>query len=72
MGFHDSLVPLVVCAEWASKVPTQEKVYNKYSAIVLWPKGQCVCVCVGGWRGGGGGGVQRLSGMTGISAISLI
>ena len=69
MGFHDSLVPLVVCAAWASKVPTQEKVYNKYSAIVLWPKGQCVCMCV---CGGGRGGVQRLSGMTGISAISLI
>ena len=25
----DSLVPLVVCAGWASKVPTQEKGYNK-------------------------------------------
>ena len=28
MGFHDSLVPLVVCAVLASKVPTQEKVYE--------------------------------------------
>ena len=27
--YHDSLVPLVVCAGWASKVPTQEKGYNK-------------------------------------------
>ena len=51
----------------ASKVPTQEKGYNK----VLWPKGQCVSVCVCG-GGGGGAGVQRPPGMTGISAISLI
>ena len=29
-------------------------------------------MCVGGGRGGGGAGVQRPSGMTGISAISLI
>ena len=34
---------------------------------MLWPKGQ-LCVCV--WGGGGRGeGVQRPSGMTGISAI---
>ena len=60
MGFLDSLVPLVVCAAWASKVPTQEKGYNKGI-----PKccGRRDSVCV--W--GGGGGVQRPSGMTGIS-----
>ena len=40
---------------------------------MLWPKGQCVFVCVGGGGGlRGGEGVQRPSGMTGISAISLI
>ena len=33
---------------------------------MLWPKGQ---LCVGGGGGGGGEGVQRPSGMTGISAI---
>ena len=57
MGFHDSLVPLIVCAGWASKVPTKEKeVIIKVSHSVVAEGTVCVC--------GGGGGVQRPSGMT--------
>ena len=48
MGFHDSLVPLVVC-----KVPTQEKGYDNGIVTV---GSVCVCVCVGG--GGGGGSAE--------------
>ena len=40
----------------------QVKCRPKKKVIVLWPKGQCVL----------GGEVQKPSGMTGISAISLI
>ena len=61
MGFHDSLVPLDVCAGWASKVSTQEKGYIKVSYSVV-AEGTCV------W----GGGVQKPSDMAGIAAISLI
>ena len=55
MGFLDSLVPLVVCAAWASKVPTQEKGYNKGI-----PKccGRRDSVCGGG--GGGGRGAKAV------------
>ena len=48
-------------------MPTQEKGYNviiKVSHSVVAEGTVCVCV--------GGGGVQRPSGMTGISSISLI
>ena len=62
-GFHDSLVPLVVCAGWARP---KKKVIIKVSHSVV-AKGT---VCV--WGGGEGRGLQRPSGITGISAISLI
>ena len=48
-------------------MPTQKKVIIKISHSVV-AEGT---VCVGG-GGGVGGGVQMPSGMTGISAISLI
>ena len=67
MGFHDSLVPLVVCAGWASKGRLKKKVIIKVSHSVV-AEGT---VCVGGGGGGGEREVQRPSGMTGISAISL-
>ena len=57
MGFRDSLVPLVVCAGWASKVPTQEKVIIKVShSVVAEGTGS------GGGGGGGGGGGKGCKG----------
>ena len=54
MDFHCSLVPLVVCAGWASKVPTQEKlkVIIKVSHSVVAEGTVCVC--------GGGGGAKAV------------
>ena len=65
MGFHDSLVPLVDCAGWASKCRPKKKVIIKVSHSVVAEGTVCV------WGGGGGVVVQRPSGMTGISAISF-
>ena len=55
------------------KCRPKKKVIIKVSHSVVAEGTVCVCVCGGGGGGGGGErGVQRPSGMTGISAISLI
>ena len=51
------------------KCRPKKKVIIKVSHSVVAEGTVCVCVCGGG---DGGEGVQRPSGMTGISAISLI
>ena len=65
---------------WASMIPLSHLSFAQGGQVKCRPKKKViikvshsvvaegtVCVC-----GGGGGGVQRPSGMTGISAISLI
>ena len=56
-GLHDSLVPLVVCAMWVGRVPTQENVKIKvsHSVVAVWTvvEGR---EREGGEGAGGGGG----------------
>ena len=64
MGFHDSLVPLVVCAVYEQvKFRPKKKVKMRVSHSVV--AVGTVCVCVAGWGWG-------KHDMNLISAISLI
>ena len=68
MGFHDSLVPLAQ-GEQVKCRPKKRVIIKVSHSAVAGRRDSCVCVWGGGGGGGGGEGVQRPSGMTGISAI---